>query len=135
MCNMYRCCIVLVAAAVCCCCQSDSFLHSSVLRELMKEARPQGVALRDVNGFYWNHIREKMPQESADDYALFLIDYLGARAARDETTISYSERWTAAYNYNRCCLFCKCEPSFRHREELLRNMETYSVRYKRDFHN
>lgn len=101
----------------------------------MKDARRPGVTLRDVNGFYWNHVRGKMPQESADDYALFLIDYLGARAARDEATISYSDRCTAAYNYNLCCLFCKREPSFRHREELLRTMEAYRIRYKLRFYN
>lgn len=133
---MFRCCCIgLVVASVCCCCQNDSLLYSPCLRELLKDARPPGVTIRDLNGFYWNHIRMKSPWESADDYALFLIDYLGARAARDEATISYSDRCTAAYNYNRCVLFCKREPSFRHREELLRTMEAYRVRYKLDFEN
>ena len=132
---MYRCCISLVVAVVCCCCQSESILDLSVLRELMNDAKPPGVTLRDINGFYRNRVREKMPRESTDDYALFLIDYLGARAVRDGTTVSYPEQCAAAYNYNRCCLFCKCEPSFRHREELLRIMEAYRVRYKLDFRN
>lgn len=132
---MFRWCIGLVVASVCCCCQSDSLLDAPYLRELINDAQPQGVTLRDVNGFYWNSIREKMPRESADDYALFLIDYLGARADRDEVTISYSDRCTAAYNYNRCYLFCKREPDFRHREELLRTLEAYRVRYKLGLQN
>lgn len=81
---MYRCCVSLVVAVVCCCCQSDSILDLSVLRELMNDAKPPGVTLRDINGFYRNRVREN-------------------------------------------CLFCKCEPSFRYREELLRIMEAYRV--------
>lgn len=132
---MFRCCISLLVASVCCCCQSDPFLDSPLLREQLKDAKPPGVTLRDLNGFYWHQVREQSPQESADNYALFLIDYLGARAGRDESPISHSERCTAAYNYNLCCLFCKREPSFRHREELLRTMEAYRVRYELDFKN
>lgn len=135
MCDMCRCCISLVVASVCCCCQSEPFLDSPLSLELLKDAKPPGVTLRDINGFYWNHVRNQAKQENADDYALFLIDYLGARVRRDETTISYPDQCTAAYNYNRCCLFCKREPSFRHREELLRIMEAYRVRYKLDFDN
>ena len=50
----------------------------------MNDAKPPGVTLRDINGFYRNRVREN-------------------------------------------CLFCKCEPSFRYREELLRIMEAYRV--------